>query len=103
MRDRSLPPAARFYCGLAIPGFVYSDRNGHQSVVGRGDGAWSSVKDHVVTQGGPRRMWDLFEATLDEWTALGEPDMARYGMTITSDRHQLMWLDSPDSGHRWEL
>jgi protein-L-isoaspartate O-methyltransferase len=103
MRERSLPPAARFYCGLAIAGFLYSNRNGHQSVVGRGDGAWSSVKDHVVTQAGPRRMWDLFEAALDEWTALGEPDMARYGMTITSDRRQLMWLDSPDSGHRWEL
>jgi hypothetical protein len=48
-------------------------------------------------------MWDLFESALDEWTALGEPGLGRYGMTVSSEGRQLVWLDSPESDQCWEL
>jgi protein-L-isoaspartate(D-aspartate) O-methyltransferase len=57
----------------------------------------------TVTQGGPHRLWDLVERSWATFLQLGKPGMGRYGMTITRDRRQFVWLDSPDSENRWEL
>ncbi|HZE40525.1 MAG TPA: methyltransferase domain-containing protein [Stackebrandtia sp.] len=37
-----------------------------------------------------------------DWHAHGEPGRDRFGYTVTRTR-QWVWLDSPDSGVRWEL
>jgi protein-L-isoaspartate(D-aspartate) O-methyltransferase len=70
------------------------------------DGSWARVvmRPHpIVHQGGPRRLWDMVERNWERYLRLGRPGMDRYGITVTPDRRQRIWLDSPDSEHRWEL
>jgi protein-L-isoaspartate O-methyltransferase len=70
------------------------------------DGSWARVvgRDRpVVYQGGPRRLWDLVERNWERYLLLGKPGMDRYGITVTSDRRQFIWLDRPDSGDAWAL
>ncbi len=57
----------------------------------------------TVTEGGPRRLWDIVDECHALFLDQGEPTHARYGMTITRDRRQWLWLDCSDSGHSWEL
>jgi protein-L-isoaspartate(D-aspartate) O-methyltransferase len=99
---------------LRYPGFEYAVA--HDVVSGRyppmlarcDAGSWARVEVKsdgiaVVTQGGPEGLWDILEETRELWQALGSPWLDRYGMTITNDRRQYIWLDSPDSEYRWEL
>jgi protein-L-isoaspartate(D-aspartate) O-methyltransferase len=76
-------------------------------IVGRRDRSWLRVymteDGAIVRQGGSRRLWDLLIEQHDLWLRLGMPGMSRYGMTVGADRRQFVWLDSPDSEHRWEL
>jgi hypothetical protein len=70
--------------------FLYSD-----------DGSWSEatpIRDggHVVTQGGPRRVWDSVERAVDHWRRLGEPGRGRYGVTVTTDGTHRYWVDRPE-------
>lgn len=72
------------------------------------DRSWAVVSrggdgEPMVTQGGPRRLWDVVESCAALFYDQGEPTHARYGITVTRDRRQLLWLDCPDSGHVWEL
>ncbi|HEY4027537.1 MAG TPA: methyltransferase domain-containing protein [Candidatus Dormibacteraeota bacterium] len=70
------------------------------------DGSWARVvgRDRpIVYQGGPRRLWDSIEDNWERYLGLGKPGMDRYGITVTSDRRQFIWLDRPDSDHAWEL
>ncbi len=70
------------------------------------DGSWARVtldKPPVVEQGGPRRLWDIVERSYDLFLSLVEPGSDRYGITVRPDGEQWAWLDSPDSGHTWEI
>ncbi len=72
------------------------------------DGSWANVSRSgerrlEVTQGGPRRLWDIVESCEALFSAEGEPTHARYGITVTRDRRQRLWLDCPESAHSWEL
>jgi methyltransferase of ATP-grasp peptide maturase system len=51
---------------------------------------------HVVTQGGPNRMWDDVERAAAAWTSLGRPVRQRFGLTATVDGKHRYWLDSPE-------
>jgi methyltransferase of ATP-grasp peptide maturase system len=71
------------------------------------DGSWACqtvTPDHVpvVTQAGPVKLWDLFEAAHAEWCALGQPPREAFGLTVMRGR-QCMWFESPGSGHVWEM
>lgn len=72
------------------------------------DGSWAEVEmnpvsgRHRVDQGGPRRLWDLWERTCQWWESEGCPDWSSFGATITPE-HQTVWFDSPDSPERWSL
>jgi hypothetical protein len=110
----SFPTAApNFFAGLAIPdlrfgGVWAAGPNQEPALAGHADGSWARVRreansSYLVAQGGPRRLWDLYEAAIQEWSGLGRPVWQRFGMTITPDRRQVIWLDHPDSGHAWEL
>lgn len=57
----------------------------------------------MVTQAGVRKLWDEVESAYTLWERLGKPDRDRFGLTVTPDRRQYLWLDDPDRGHRWEL
>jgi methyltransferase of ATP-grasp peptide maturase system len=56
-----------------------------------------------VIQAGEQRLWDTLERAHDLWCGLGQPGRERYGLTVRPDHSQVVWLDSPDSEHRWEL
>ncbi|MGH8886002.1 MAG: methyltransferase domain-containing protein [Egibacteraceae bacterium] len=77
-------------------------------LVDLGDGSWSRVDrtpedGHTVTQGGPRSLWDELESLHDRWLELGKPASEQYGLTVTADGRQYVWVDSPDSEHTWDL
>jgi methyltransferase of ATP-grasp peptide maturase system len=79
---------------------------------GPGEGAIVDLTDHSwvrleldgdrVTQGGPRRLWDLIERLYDHWCDLGRPRRDRFGLTVTRDGRHRVWLDAPDSEHVWD-
>jgi protein-L-isoaspartate(D-aspartate) O-methyltransferase len=64
-------------------------------------GPWASVdyapghKAYKVEQAGERSLWDEAEAAYAQWLAWGRPDITRFGMTITRDQGQRLWLDNP--------
>ncbi len=79
---------------------------------GPGEGAIVDLTDHSwvrleldgdgVTEGGPRRLWDLIERLYDIWYDLGGPERDRIGLTVMVDGRHRVWLDTPDSEHAWD-
>jgi protein-L-isoaspartate O-methyltransferase len=69
------------------------------------DSSWALVdfSEATVTQGGPRRLWDITEALYEEWCTLGRPDRDRFGLTVPTNGPQEVWLDEPGSEHRWPV
>ncbi len=80
---------------------------GTMALVGWRDRSWAVVESRdehdVACEDGPRKLMRLVEESAVLWSRLGEPNHTRYGITVTADRHQWLWLDCPDSSHRWEL
>lgn len=72
------------------------------------DGSWAEVAleaqngSHVVTEGGPSRLWCVVERAQHLWQQLGRPGWHRFGLTVTPER-QTVWFDNPDSSHSWDL
>ncbi|GAA4024752.1 methyltransferase domain-containing protein [Allokutzneria multivorans] len=73
------------------------------------DGSWARIGmdttdsgGHQVTQGGPRRLWQIVETANDLWNQLDRPGWERFGLTVTPG-DQTVWLDRPDSQHRWPV
>jgi len=98
-----------FFAGLALPEVTpaFTDPAGSTATdLVHADGSWTRHEsrdgEHLVTQGGPRRLWDRLEAAHRQWRQLGEPDRDRFGLTVTPE-YQEFWLDFPDSAHRWPL
>jgi methyltransferase of ATP-grasp peptide maturase system len=91
-----------FFAGLGLPD-VHAAGAAHNSVVlAHPDGSWARHNEDTVVQGGPRRLWDEIEASYRKWISLGEPRRARFGITVTPAAQEL-WLDEPESPHRWPL
>jgi protein-L-isoaspartate O-methyltransferase len=68
------------------------------------DRSWAVLDyDHdSVMQGGPRRLWNRVEELYEQWCQLGAPNRERFGLTVLSDGRHWLWLDEPDSEHRWD-
>ncbi|WP_283139102.1 protein-L-isoaspartate(D-aspartate) O-methyltransferase [Rhizohabitans arisaemae] len=49
--------------------------------------------DYPVLQGGGVRLWDQLQATYMDWARRGCPSRSRYGMTVTPDGKQHVWLN----------
>ncbi|MFD9894223.1 hypothetical protein ACFWY9_33155 [Amycolatopsis sp. NPDC059027] len=49
----------------------------------------------TVHQFGPRRLWDEVVAAYDWWYENGEPGLDRFGLTVTPEGAQTLWLDDP--------
>jgi protein-L-isoaspartate O-methyltransferase len=73
--------------------------------VDRFDYSWALLDygEGQVTQGGPRRIWELAIELHREWWTRDRPDRERFGLTVTANRHQYVWLDDPSGQHRWDL
>lgn len=92
-------------------GYLGFTGDGPEWAVFTGDGGlWCAVRmqpdEHgarEVREGGPLAVWAAFERTDTEWDALDQPGWDRLGLTVASDGRHRVWLDSPDSGHAWEL
>ncbi|MGH3521045.1 MAG: methyltransferase domain-containing protein [Haloechinothrix sp.] len=97
-----------FFAGLALPGVlaVQTLDDEPDTYLVHGDGSWVCHYPwrggYVVDQGGPRRLWDDLEAGYARWQDLGKPTRSRFGITVDTDGQHL-WLDVPDSEHRWPL
>jgi protein-L-isoaspartate(D-aspartate) O-methyltransferase len=56
-----------------------------------------------VVQGGKRRLWEQIESLFDQWCQLGAPNRERFGLTVEPGGRHVLWLDEPDSEHRWDV
>jgi methyltransferase of ATP-grasp peptide maturase system len=91
-----------FFAGLAVPDVQVMTAGRGAVLFAHPDGSWARHTGAVVSQSGPRRLWDEVEDAYGDWLALGEPRRARFGITVTPETQEL-WLDTSDSAHRWPL
>lgn len=95
-------PETRFFLSLMSDfdeiRIRYPDHPEEQWLV-TADGSWAfsvgADGGFTAKQGGPRRLWDEFEALYSRWRALGEPERHRFGLTVAGEEHRI-WLDHPD-------
>ncbi|HEV2782434.1 MAG TPA: ATP-grasp peptide maturase system methyltransferase [Actinophytocola sp.] len=95
-----------FFAGLALPHVVPASLGRATVVLHHRDGSWVRHRGdrgrHLVTQGGPRRLWDEVEKAYEQWCELGRPPRSRFGITV-GPAGQELWLDHPASPYRWPL
>jgi protein-L-isoaspartate(D-aspartate) O-methyltransferase len=98
-----LHPVIDFLVALILPGIHYTLllRDPPTYVlVDPGSGSWARAHadgaDAVVTEHGPRVLWDEMATVITEWITLGQPGVLDYSLTIdaTGTHH----LRHPDSG-----
>ncbi|MBP0458545.1 ATP-grasp peptide maturase system methyltransferase [Streptomyces montanisoli] len=111
-RECLVPPqelegwTGRFLAQLAAPsaelmttedGLVLWDvATGSQAWTERVSGTWA------VHQHGPLRLWDQVEDAITTWKAVGQPDQSAFGLSVTTDHAQYVWIGDP-SGPSWPL
>jgi methyltransferase of ATP-grasp peptide maturase system len=64
-----------------------------------------STKDDggfMVSQAGPRRLWERVEEAYTFWQRAGRPLSERFGITASATE-QYVWYDQPNGPHRWSL
>lgn len=112
-RAREFPPdilaaghmaAFNLLAALHVPYEWYGlgpDRNVYDFVTG----SWVRFERQArrAVQGGPRRIWDEIESLFEEWCRLGCPNRERFGLTVRVDGTHTLWLDGPNSEHRWDV
>jgi methyltransferase of ATP-grasp peptide maturase system len=91
-----------FFAGLALPNVFAFTPAPKTVLLVHEDGSWARHHNHRVTQSGPRALWDEAEAAHELWLSLNRPRRPRFGITIDPTCQEL-WLDNPDSSHRWRL
>ncbi|MGH3823990.1 MAG: methyltransferase domain-containing protein [Pseudonocardiaceae bacterium] len=95
----------RFFLDVTVPGLAHGYRDGDPDnlMISARDGSHAHLTpEGNLTQSGPRRLWDAIETIHQAWHALERPPRERFGLTVTP-QHQTIWLDTPDSSHRWPL
>jgi methyltransferase of ATP-grasp peptide maturase system len=60
-------------------------------------------RGYRAIQAGPRRLWDEVESMHREWLAHDRPRHDRFGISVGREAAPLLWLDSADGSHAWEL
>lgn len=103
-----------FFAALTLPGggwdhlsFTPSNGDPPETWLAQGDGSWACHTTtpegiHTVRQGGHARLWDQVETAHQQWRQIGRPTRDRFGLTIEHG-HDILWLDHPESPHRWAL
>ena len=97
---------AQYAIGMLVPGCYQWLQHEPDGYVVRmedaGTQSWATVTvaasdsegRHAVRQGGPRQLWDEIVSAYDWWRDAGEPEMTRFGVTVTREG-QTVWLDHP--------
>lgn len=100
-------PDLLFHLRVALPELditTADDQDGTSAWLHDGISSWAVLSTFptgvYVHQGGPRRLADDLTAAWEQWTALGEPEVYDYGMTVTPTA-QWVWHDNADTGPRW--
>ncbi|OEJ62780.1 protein-L-isoaspartate(D-aspartate) O-methyltransferase [Streptomyces agglomeratus] len=99
---------ALFYVGLALPDAWHlavnaNDDSGEVTlwILADDRSSWAAADytpdqdTYLVTQYGPRKLWDEAEAAYRVWDQMGRPDRERAGISVTSDG-QYVWLDTEE-------
>ncbi|WP_432277625.1 methyltransferase domain-containing protein [Kitasatospora brasiliensis] len=99
---------AAFAIGLRVPGvrtlhtWDEADPAGtHRFHLADDAGSCASVRfqdwagPDAVHQSGPRRLWDEVTSAHLAWLADDRPELTRFGLTITAEGDQQVWLDAP--------
>ncbi|KJY41399.1 methyltransferase [Streptomyces sp. NRRL B-1568] len=96
----------RFVAQLAAPSAELMGVRGSVALVdvATGSQAWTEADGDgwTVHQHGPLKLWDQVEGAITAWRDAGAPDQSRFGMTVTADHIQTVWIGSPD-GPAWRL
>ncbi|MDH6579813.1 hypothetical protein [Kitasatospora sp. MAP5-34] len=100
---------AAFAIGLRVPGVRYvhtwdaadPHRTFRIQLSDGPGGSWASARyqgweqEDAVQQAGPRRLWDEVASARLWWLEAGRPELSRFGLTVTADGEQSVWLDEP--------
>ncbi|MEV7010760.1 methyltransferase domain-containing protein [Streptosporangium sp. NPDC051022] len=107
--DESDYAASDFAISLLVPDCTRTFMRSPQGVqtmwlFGLGDRSWAAVyfdeddpAHSQVYQGGPRSLWDEVEAAHRWWSEQGRPGHEEFGLTVTADGHQQVWLGEPST------
>ncbi len=102
--DESDYVASDFAISLLVPSYVRTFACSPQGVqtmwlFGLRDRSWAAVyfdednpADSQVYQGGPRSLWGEVEAAHRWWVGQGRPGHEEFGLTVTADGRQEVWL-----------
>ncbi|MFF0574851.1 methyltransferase domain-containing protein [Streptosporangium saharense] len=101
--DESDYAASDFAISLLVPDCVRTFARSPQGVqtmwlYGLADRSWAAVyfdEDSQVYQGGPRNLWDEVETAHRWWVERGRPGHEEFGLTVTADGRQEVWLGEP--------
>ncbi|WP_330174902.1 methyltransferase domain-containing protein [Streptomyces sp. NBC_01498] len=98
-----------FTIGLRVPDTSYVHIHDtpdpsatYRIVLSDGEGSWASARyeawdaPDAVRQWGPRRLWDEITMARRWWEEQGCPELTRFGLTLTPDDRQELWLNTPD-------
>ncbi|MBY8887671.1 ATP-grasp peptide maturase system methyltransferase [Streptomyces sp. PTM05] len=100
-------PGAALVAQLAAPSaeLAYADGAPLLRDFGTGSQAWTERADEgwVVHQHGPLRLWDQVEDAIRRWRAAGAPGLDAFGVSISADNVQRVWLGNPDGPASWPL
>ncbi|MFE2942557.1 methyltransferase domain-containing protein [Streptomyces sp. NPDC059255] len=106
-------PDALFFIGLDLPDAwhlrVDADTGSNDSggeatfwILADDRRSWAAAdhvpgaEEYVVTQYGPRSLWDEVERSYRRWEERGRPERDRAGLSVTRSGEQV-WLDTPGS------
>ncbi|WP_460664627.1 methyltransferase domain-containing protein [Kribbella swartbergensis] len=89
---------ARFWLDLTEPD-VRTMHTAAGAIAYHPDGSWARFTDGMVSQGGPRNLWDDIETTHQIWLRAGKPTRQRYRLAISSHHQHVLLDNSPDPVH----
>ena len=72
----------------------------HLAETGNPDGSWAACDggrpgEHIVTQFGPRRLWDATESAFARWDAAGRPGPEQYRLVVTPRGQRIELAQAP--------
>ncbi|MGH3801515.1 MAG: methyltransferase domain-containing protein, partial [Pseudonocardiaceae bacterium] len=93
----ALPDVSTSQHGPALEDLTISNSAGSTARLDRTDNG-----TFLVTEIGPRALWNEVEHLHQQWQAWGRPGRERYGLTANGES-QTIWLDEPRDAPTWHL